>query len=259
MSGAVAMATNGALRGGAGLVSFATLRAVQLTVAGLTPCATSIPLGNDSSGQWTSSAVQEAIEAMETPDVLAIGPGLGVGAHQQNLVQAALEQTLPLVLDADGLNNLVQISDWPKRRRCPMILTPHPGEFSRLTGRSIADIQADREGAMAAAMEQWVDGQELPALVCALKGAGTLVCNGRRIFVNGTGNPGMATGGSGDVLTGVAAAMLAQGFEPFDAACLAVHLHGRAGDLAARKLGQVSLIATDLLEYLPLATKEAVG
>jgi NAD(P)H-hydrate epimerase len=316
MSGAVAMASQSALRGGAGRVTFAAPAAVQLTIAGLCPCATSIALACDdgekmgtapnSRGEnWGQSpfspgAVRQVLRAAAGCDVLAAGPGMGVGPGQKNIIRALLEQERPLVIDADGLNNLAGIDGWPELRKCPMVLTPHPGEFSRLTGRKTSEVQADRIGAAVAAAREWTQklgtapipagrGQSLVSgpnaekagtapnsrgenwvqspfspspfspLVLVLKGAGTVVTDGRRVYVNTTGNPGMATGGSGDVLTGLLAALMGQGLEPFDAACLAVYVHGLAGDLGAAKLGEVSLTAWDLIDYLPAALKTVAG
>jgi NAD(P)H-hydrate epimerase len=205
--------------------------------------------------------VRQVVQAAGRADVLAIGPGMATGSVQQQIVRAALELTCPVVLDADGLNNLAAIDGWPAIRRCPLILTPHPGEFSRLTQRPTKDIQARRESAVRAAMKNWLAAapRGAGAIVCVLKGAGTVVSDGRRVYVNETGNPGMATGGTGDVLTGLTAALIGQGLKPFEAACLAVRCHGRAGDLAAEQLGQVSLIASDLLDFLPAAMKEVVA
>ena len=257
MVGAVALAANAALRGGAGLVTFAAPETMQLAVAGLCPCATSVPLACGADGELAAEAVRQFYQAAGPMDVLAVGPGMDVGTRQQDLVRAALEQGKPLVVDADGLNNLVYLARWPAARRCPLILTPHPGEFARLTGRSVREIQADREGSAAAAARQWgAAGAPEAPLAVLLKGAGTVITDGRRLRVNATGNPGMATGGSGDVLTGLVAALLAQGLAVFDAASLAAHLHGRAGDLAAEGLSQAGLIASDLLDFLPRAMKE---
>lgn len=258
MVGAPALAANAALRGGAGLVTFAAPRTIQLAVAAICPCATSIPLACDDADELTGEAVRQVAAAAAQCDVLAVGPGMAVGRRQQDLVQAALEQEKPLVLDADALNNLWRIADWPAIRRCPAVLTPHPGEFARLTGRDVKEIQAERQSAAVAAVRQWTDQrtESCPPLVCALKGAGTVVTDGRRMYVNDTGNAGMATGGSGDVLTGLAAAFLGQGLAAFEAASLAVRCHGLAGDLAAEKLAQVSLTATDLLDYLPAALQQ---
>ena len=287
MLGAVALASNAALRGGAGLVTFAAPAAVQIAIAALCPCATSIPLPDEPRQYGDLRPLAEAFGSM---DVLAVGPGMGVGLAQQMIVRMALGQGLPVVLDADGLNNLAKIDNWPAIRRCPLVLTPHPGELARMTGRPIKEIQSDRINAALAAVRTWTApaGEDrLSAagpLVLVLKGAGTVVTDGRRVFINDTGNPGMATGGTGDVLTGLTAAILAQGLwaapcaepssqttrrrtctpyqlspyqlSPFDAAVLAVNRHGRAGDLAAAKLGQISLIATDLIDHLPEAMRQ---
>ena len=181
---------------------------------------------------------------------------------QQQIVRALLDQSRPLVLDADGLNNLAAIDDWPAARRCPMVLTPHPGEFARLTGKPAEKVQADREGAVLAAMEAWLaaSASQAGALVCVLKGAGTVVCDGRRLYVNHTGNPGMATGGTGDVLTGLIAAFIGQRLPPFDAACLAVRCHGRAGDLAAQEArAKFHSSPPTCWRHLPAAIQEATA
>ncbi|MHC4717756.1 MAG: NAD(P)H-hydrate dehydratase, partial [Planctomycetota bacterium] len=174
-------------------------------------------------------------------------------------VRAALEQDRPVVLDADGLNNLRSIDRWAQTRQCPLVLTPHPGELARLTGASAGDIQAAREKAATDASRQWLEAATTEApLVLALKGAGTVVTDASSAFVNDTGNPGMATGGSGDVLTGLVAALIGQGLSAMEAACLGVYLHGLAGDLAAEDLGEVSLTAEDLIDCLPDAFEEAM-
>jgi NAD(P)H-hydrate epimerase len=256
MIGAVALATNAALRGGAGLASFAAPETVQLSIAGLCPCATSLPLACDSRGELSPPSVRQMLHEVKY-DVLAVGPGMGQGPGHRNLVQAALAQGKPLVIDADGLNNLASIENWPQARQCPMILTPHPGEFGRLVNRTTTEVQMDREGLALATVRQWI--AESPTdkpIVLLLKGHGTVVTDGQRLFVNTTGNPGMATGGTGDVLTGLTAAIVGQGLQPFDAAVLAVYVHGLAGDLAAKKFGQVSMIASDLLEFIPAAMRK---
>ena len=186
--------------------------------------------------------------------MVAVGPGMGVGTVQQNIIRTVLDQTHPVVLDADGLNNLVEIPDWPELRNCPLVLTPHPGEFARLTGLDAAAVQVGRESAAIGAVEKW-DRPESPPLVCLLKGAGTVVTDAARVYVNDTGNPGMATGGSGDVLTGLVAALIAQGLAPFDAACLGARIHGMAGDVGAAEVGEISLTAADLLDFLPDAIR----
>jgi len=258
MIGAPALAANAALRGGAGLVTVAAPEPVQLAVASLCPCATSLPLPCAPSGGPAADAVRTMLAAAGKADVLAVGPGMGVGGGAEQLVRAALGQARPVVLDADGLNNLARVDGWPARRACPLVLTPHPGEMGRLTGRSVGDIQSDRAEAASAAAGRWAAGAE-PPLALVLKGAGTVTTDGRRVQLNGTGNPGMATGGTGDVLTGLIAALIAQGLSPFDAARLGAHVHGRAGDLAAEDRGECGLIASDLLEHLPGALRERIG
>ncbi|MFP3938396.1 MAG: NAD(P)H-hydrate dehydratase [Phycisphaerae bacterium] len=256
MIGAPALAANAALRGGAGLVTFAAPSSVQLTVAGLCPCATSVPLASDADGNLDRAAVGQAVSAAEAADVIAAGPGLSVGNPQRDTVQAMLTQAKPVVLDADGLNNLTHLSDWPASRSCPLLLTPHPGEFARLTGRSVGEIQSDRESAAVEAACAWNgrSGAGAP-LVVLLKGAGTVVTDGERTYVNDTGNPALATGGSGDVLTGLAAAFIAQGLDVFEAACLAARVHGLSGDRGADRLGEVSLTAWDLLDFIPVVMR----
>jgi NAD(P)H-hydrate epimerase len=257
MSGAMALATNAALRGGAGLVVFAAPATVQLTIAGLCPCAVSLPLPCQADGTLSPDALAEVRDAAAKATVIAVGQGFGAGQAQRNIVQAIIEQDTPAVIDADGLNALSQMEGWPQLRRCGLILTPHPGEFARLTGKSVNEVQADREKLAVQAARAWQSAGKTDApLVVALKGHRTVVTDGRRLYINKTGNPGMATGGTGDILTGLTAALVAQGLELFEAACLAVHCHGRAGDLAAGKYGQVSLIASDLWEFLPKAIRE---
>ena len=256
MIGAPALAANASLRGGAGLVTMALPRSIQLTCGQLCMCAMSIPLECDDAGTLCSKAIRQVSKAAADSDVIAAGPGFAVGTQQENVVRVLLGQARPVVLDADGLNNLARICDWSRIRTCPLVLTPHPGEFARLTGMSIADIQADREQVVLAAMQKWTHATDAE-LVCVLKGESTVVVADGVVYVNDTGNPGMATGGSGDVLTGLIAAFIAQGLSAFDAATLGVRVHGRAGDMAAAELGQVSLIASDLLDYLPGAIVEA--
>ena len=256
MMGAVGLSANAALRGGAGLVEFAAPACVQQSIATLCPCAISTSLACKPDGQLDSSSLPQLHRQMERADVIAIGPGMGVGIVQQNMVQMALEQNKPVVIDADGLNNLAKLTNWPTIRRCSLVMTPHPGEFSRLTGLAIKDIQADREKVATRTAEQWSRQSKTPQagpLVLLLKGHGTVVTDGGKTYVNQTGNPGMASGGTGDVLTGLIAAFVSQHLSPFDAACLATYCHGLSGDLAAAKLGQVSLIATDLIDFLPQA------
>lgn len=259
MVGAPALAGLAALRGGAGLVTLAVPKCIQLTVAGLCPCATSIPLSLDVKDEWTPETIRQVRQAAETADVLAVGPGLGVGPDREQLLRAILEQTKPVVLDADGLNNLSRIDNWHGMRRCGIILTPHPGEFARLTNMAASQVQADRESLAVEAITQWNrQASNVPPAVLVLKGAGTIVTDGEKKYVNATGNPGMATGGSGDVLTGLIAALTQQKLSLFEAACLGVYLHGLSGDKAAAECTQQGMIASDLIDFLPKAIRKTL-
>ncbi len=260
MIGAPALTARAALRGGAGLVTMALPRAIQPTVAPLVPCATSVLLDSDERGGLCGEFLAQLNRAAASADVLAVGPGMGTGDDRRRAVLAMLGADGPAVIDADALNLLSTIDDWPERVVGPVVLTPHPGEFSRLTGEGVDDVQADRSGACARAARRWrrARAREEP-LVCVLKGAGTVVCDGRRLFVNDTGNPGMATGGTGDVLTGLIAALIGQGFDAMGAATLGVHAHGLAGDIAAARLGQASVTAEDVVASLPEALRRCAG
>ena len=253
MVGAPALAAQAALRGGAGLATIATPAPIQQTVAGLCPCATSIPLAASDDDVLAATAVDQFTQACESAKALAVGPGLGVGADRDALITAAISQSVPLVLDAHGLNVLARLDGWRERIACPLVVTPHPGEFARLTGTAVGASAEEREGA-AVAFARSATGDQ--PFVVLLKGAGTVVTDGVRVYINTTGNPGMATGGAGDVLTGLIAAFVAQGIGVFDAACLGAHVHGRAGDLAADAIGHASMTAEDVLAYLPEAVRE---
>lgn len=246
MAGAAALAGAGALRSGAGRVRIGTPFEVQPTVAQFDPCYMAYPLPDDGQGRIAFPASQaELAELIKESSVLVAGPGLrqgdGVLAMLRWLVR---EGSLPTVLDADALNNLVGHLDAIRDVGHPVILTPHPGEFARLVGRSTTEVQADRERLAAAfAAEHQV--------VLALKGRQTIVTDGRRVYVNTSGNPGMATGGAGDVLGGIIGALLGQGLAPFEATQLGVYVHGLAGDIARDQSGEVGMIAGDIVDALP--------
>lgn len=252
MGGAIALSGQAALRGGAGLVFLVVPSCVQSTVAAIEPSYLTIGLSCDEQGRITGSAKSELETQMQSATVAAIGPGLGSSPELAELVSWAYrEWPIPLVCDADALNLLAKSSAGFAAPGGPRWLTPHPGEFARMIGKSTQEIQGNREAAVQTFFRQFENLSH--PLVLTFKGAGTLVCDGNRCEKNSTGNPGMGTGGTGDVLTGLLSALIAQGLEPFVAARLAVHLHGLAGDLAAKELGQVSLIASDLIRFLPKA------
>jgi ADP-dependent NAD(P)H-hydrate dehydratase len=253
MSGAAVLCASAALRGGAGLVRLAVPEGILPIVAAANPCYTTAPLPQDVHGRLSGSALPELLELVRGNSVAELGPGLGQSAELGDMLAFVLEQTTtPLVLDADALNVLAGRLGALRKHRGPIVLTPHPGEFARLLGCDIPTVQARRQ-------ELAADFAHTHGVVVILKGHGTIVTDGRRVYVNTTGNPGMATGGTGDVLGGLVAALLGQPLEPFAAAQLGVYLHGRAGDLAREQLGEVSLIASDLLEFLPRAFREHAG
>jgi NAD(P)H-hydrate epimerase len=249
MSGAAVLSASAALRGGAGLVRLAVPEGILPIVAAANPCYLTAPLPEDEHGLISSEAEMRLLTLAEANQALAIGPGLGRSAAIGHLVATVLAAVKPpMVLDADGLNSLEKNTEQLKTRNSPTILTPHPGEFARLLGTDVATVQANRE-------ELAVRFAADHAVVLVLKGHGSIVTDGHNIYLNATGNPGMATGGTGDVLTGLIAALLGQGLQPFAAAQLGVHMHGLAGDLARDQLGEVGLIASDLLDYLPRALR----
>jgi NAD(P)H-hydrate epimerase len=255
MSGAAVLCATAGLRGGAGLVQVAVPADILPIVAGGNPCYMTAPLEQDSRGRIAAAAVDEVIAlATSWADVVALGPGLGQSEAMPALVSGMLQRVeKPLVIDADGLNALARLpaETW-RHHRANVILTPHPGEFARLANRPADEVRTRREElAIAYAAEQ--------SVTLVLKGHGTVVTDGGRVYRNTTGNPGMATGGTGDVLTGLIGALVGQGLEPFAAAVLGVWAQGRSGDLGAAQVGQTALIATDLLAHLPAALREAGG
>ncbi|HXG62587.1 MAG TPA: NAD(P)H-hydrate dehydratase [Planctomycetota bacterium] len=240
MTGAAYLAAEAAYRAGAGLVVLACPERVADILSIKHTCGIVRPFP-------PRAAARRVLAEAARSTAAVIGPGLSRDPAAVRLVRELVARLeIPFVLDADGLNAFEGRAELLARARAPRILTPHPGEAARLLGRTAGDVQADREGT-ARELARRLGG------IAVLKGHGTLVTDGRRLFRNRTGNPGMATGGSGDVLAGVLGALLGQKIEPFEAACLGVEVHGRAGDLGARDLGEVSLMATDLLAYLPRA------
>jgi NAD(P)H-hydrate epimerase len=248
MTGAAALVGRAALRAGAGLVRVATARSALPIVAAIEPSYTTLPLGEDSEGRISAKAVNAILNAAQENDVVAVGPGMGQSTGLRAVVEALLRQEgMRLLIDGDGLNNLSRLTGWPRKRKADVILTPHPGEMKRLwSGLFHEDVPHDRQ-------EIATRAAQTAQAVVALKGAGTVVTDGERVYVNSTGNPGMATAGSGDVLTGVVAALMGQGLSNFEATVLGVYVHGLAGDIAAGRLGQISLMATDIIDALPEA------
>lgn len=248
-AGSVAMAGMAALRAGAGLSTVATPKSVLGTVAGFHPELMTEPLSETDAGTISSSALDRIVELAKSKSVLAIGPGISRDPQTAELVRALVAQLeLPMVVDADGLNAFEGRTDELKGKGRTLMITPHPGEMARLMGCTIADVQKDRLG-MA---RQFAREHEL---IVVLKGHRTLVVQpDGEAWLNTTGNPGMSTGGTGDILTGMVAGMIAQ--HPKDAlgaVLAAVHLHGLSGDVMREAVGEHSMVATDLLIGLPEA------
>jgi ADP-dependent NAD(P)H-hydrate dehydratase len=250
MSGAAILCGSAALRAGAGLVKVAAPAEIQPIIAAGNPCYTTAALPHDDDGRLTLFASASLAKLAETHDVIAVGPGLDRSDKVSVLVGEIVGRIAkPMVIDADGLNALVGHCDRLHANECPGIITPHPGEFARL-------LQIDAKAVQAQRRELAVAFAQKHNVIVVLKGQGTIVTDGRRVYQNTTGNPGMAKGGSGDVLTGIIAAILAQRLPAFEAAQLGVYLHGLAGDLARDQIGEVSLLATDLLDFLPPALRQ---
>ncbi len=253
MAGAPALAGMAALRSGAGLVTLAVPRSIQATVARFEPSYMTLGIGSTTDDCLVVDCEAGLLGAATIRDVVALGPGLGTAQSTAKLV-CNLYSTVecPMIVDADALNALAPSPQHLKSPGGVRILTPHPGEFQRLTGEQVSSETDERCRQAANLCTRDASGQT----VVVLKGHQTVVCDGEQCSANATGNPGMATGGTGDCLTGIVTALVAQGMQPFDAARLGVHVHGLAGDLAANELGQVSLIASDLIRFLPTAFQQ---
>jgi NAD(P)H-hydrate epimerase len=248
-TGAAALTSNSAVRAGSGLVTLAVAESIHTILELKTTEAMTVPLQDSESGYLTSSAFPALEKLLVGKDAVAIGPGLerrpGTVALVQNLVESIAQ---PLVIDADGLNALAEnVSVLHRKISKQVILTPHPGEMSRLLGNSIPDVEAIR---ISIAQEF----ARTYGVYLVLKGARTIIASpGGTAAINGSGNPGMASGGMGDVLTGIIVSLLGQGYAAWDACRLGVFLHGFAADMVAEEKGEIGITASDVLEKLPFA------
>ena len=243
-TGAAALAAMGALRSGAGLVflgvprSIYTIAAVKLTEAIVFP----LP---DEDGKLSREALPEILDRLPKMDAVLLGPGLGQSQGVSEIVKAVLVRAdCPVVLDADGINVMAKHINILRGRQAPTILTPHDGEFTRLGG-----IIGDNRVAAAEQMARDL------GIIMLLKGHRTTITDGSTTYINQTGNPGMAVGGSGDVLAGIIISLLGQGIAPLEAAACGAWLHGAAGDICAAELGQYGMLPTDMLNVLPRLLK----
>jgi len=252
MTGAAFLCAEGALLSGSGLVtngipeSLNSIMEIKLTEV------MTLPLAETKEYALSLKAKSRILDFSEKCDAVAIGPGLGTSAETKKLIKELIEKTeKPMVIDADGINALEGDLNILKNRKDITVITPHPGEMARLTGKTIADVQSKRSD-----IAKMV--AELTNAVVCLKGHGTVVADPEgAIYVNDTGNSGMATGGTGDILTGMITSFIGQKVDAASAAVVSVYLHGLAGDIAAEKKGQFSMTARDVLNCIPEAFAKA--
>ena len=253
MSGAAVLSGVGALRGGAGLVRVCCPAAIQPIVAASEPSLMTVPLPDDANGRLSLASPAGHID-LDWPHVLAIGPGLGQNRTLPGLVQALLAAfERPMVVDADGLNNLATLPGnvWQARAGRPTVITPHPGEMARVReAAGLPRLHGDDDMTRLRIAHEYA---EYAGVTVVLKGHRTIVCTADDAYVNTTGNPGMATGGMGDVLTGLIAALLGQGLPAFDAARLGVYCHGLAGDRCKHEVAPIGYLAREVADHLPAA------
>ena len=248
MAGAAIMAGKAALRCGIGLLKIAVPKSIYPV------CATNIlesvyyPLEETSNGVISSKNTDFLLEMCEKSSAVVIGCGLSVCDDTKNLVQSVITNCeKPLVIDADALNCICNKPEILKNLKAPAIITPHPGEMARLLHSTPKTVNSNRENTA-------IDFAKKFGVVTVLKGAGTIIASpDGEVYINHTGNSGMATGGSGDILSGIIGSLLAQGASPINAAAAGVFLHGPIGDLAAEKLGKISMLPTDMIDMIPTA------
>lgn len=255
-SGAGVLCAESAMRAGAGLATLGIPKSLNKAIIKIKPKEVmTLPLPETKEGTPSLAAYERIKEFIKNIDVLAIGPGLGQNKSTQSLARKVVSNIkIPMVIDADGLNALVGHLESVKVSRCQgvkdIILTPHPGEMARLLGTSIAKVQRKRKEIAKRFAQDY-------KVTVVLKGQNSVVVDYKgNLYINRTGNPGMATAGSGDVLTGMIAAFLGQGLNAFEASKFAVYLHGLAGDLAAKEKTQISMIASDIITKIPEAIKK---
>ncbi|HNZ18656.1 MAG TPA: NAD(P)H-hydrate dehydratase [Candidatus Hydrogenedentes bacterium] len=247
-TGAVQLAGLGAARSGSGLVTLGVPESLMTIVGGRALECMTFPLAESSARSLAAQGVDAALEFAATRDACVLGPGCSQHPDTREFTLKFIRRCpVPLVVDADGLNNLSTNMAVLKQTESPVVLTPHPGEMARLTGQLTPEIQADRAGMAARFAAEY-------GCTVVLKGAGTIVAApGLDTHLNTTGNDGMGTGGTGDVLSGVIGGLIAQGLDGADAALLGVYAHGLAGDIAAERRGRRGMLAGDLVEALPEA------
>lgn len=251
LSGAAVLSAKACLLSGTGLVTVGIPAGLNNSFIKIKPPEVmTLPLPEGKEGCLSGQGFKRILDFCKNIDILAIGPGLGKAGSTQALIRKLVKKlSLPMVIDADGLNALAGHLEIIKGRK-NTVLTPHPGEMARLTRATTATVQKDRKKVAKDFVNRY-------NVILVLKGHQTLVAEKNRgLYLNKTGNPGMAKAGSGDVLTGIIAAFLAQGLSGFEAAKYGVYLHGTAGDLAAQQKTQLAMTASDIIENIPRAVKK---
>lgn len=251
MAGAAIMAGQAALKCGLGMLKTALPKSIYPIAAEAIFESVFFPLDETPDGKIGKSNIHYLLCEAEKSSAVLIGCGLSVCEDTEELVNSFMENcTKPLVLDADALNCVAKKTNILKKSKAPIIITPHPGEMARLVKSTPKAVNENRAEIAADFAKEY-------GVVTVLKGKGTIIASpDGRVMINRTGNSGMATGGSGDVLAGMTGSLLAQGAKTFDAAAAAVYLHGLAGDIAAEKLGKISMLPTDLINEIPQAYKK---
>lgn len=248
MSGAPYLTSSAAIRTGSGLVYTMVPDSIS-TILEIKSVEAVVKSFKSNEEGFIKESIEDIVEQSNKLDVIALGPGMGINSEKIELVEEILKRVdLPTVVDADGINCLCDNKKLLKNRSKPTIITPHLGEFSRLIKKDIDEIQGNREKYSREFAKEY-------GVILVLKGHETIVCDGERLYVNNTGNPGMATAGSGDVLTGIIVSLLGQGIPSYDAAKLGVYLHGLSGDIVAEDKGEHGLIASDIVNAIPYAIK----
>ncbi|MFH1856771.1 MAG: NAD(P)H-hydrate dehydratase [Candidatus Omnitrophota bacterium] len=251
MTGAASLVCGAALRSGCGMVTVGVPRCLLPIIEIKLTEVIKNPLAETSAKTLSLNSFPEIKRISKHCDAIAVGPGLSQHKETQKLIRKIItELNAPFVIDADALNALEGYTPLIKKIKSPFVLTPHPAEMGRLSKKSVSDIQKNRKEAVRIFIENYDN------TVLALKGYGTLVANKKNLYENKTGSSSMATAGTGDVLTGIIGAFLAQGIDAYEAAKIGVCVHGLAGELSAKFKGPISTIAGDLIEYLPFAFKE---
>lgn len=250
MPGAAVICAEAALKSGVGLLKAVFPKSIYSVMTSHLVEPLFAPMGENEKGTFSSNSIDDILSKLPWANSIALGCGLGVNEDTKSLVSEVIKNSeVPIVLDADGINSIIGNIDLLKDSKAPIVLTPHPGEMSRLIGKNVDFVQANREGCAKEFASEY-------NCILVLKGVNTVVTNGKDIYINPTGNPGMAMGGTGDMLTGMLASFIAQDINPFDAAKCAVYIHGLCGDACRDKISERGMTVPDMLDELGVLMSE---